>query len=632
MKHKEIFSALILGSLLLLSGCGASDMPKMKEADITPDVETEERGEDTVITGEMLADSDSSAENEEFLNEEEWVWQNVNKSENAIHVTADQLQGNILGYSLLRYSPNPENQMYYERDMAYLVEEEFVGKGIYISDYMCETEVFLGSILKEALEDRGAVSGENRQYFTEYALRQLEEADWETLDTQWKADSWTYDRYYSMLPLFGGGGYQFSYYFFENEEETDKEEMNQIFMKLYVDTDGKICEIELTVNAVPTENNRIERSILENGLFDDNYSEPVIREGRPCREEMTWDFERYYRRFMNPDEIYEQENKGLLQSENASSSAEALAEIFLHVMENRGTDVEKYAEYFGYDTDFSKFAGTDWGALEKNWKASEAYDCLFLDRVESGYVGFQYYFYPDYTSMGVDEAMMVVIGCNVGCEDGRIDYNTVDIIPITEKVYRETRERQERSKVLVVEQGVSLAGKEKVAIPVIGKELQYIPISEFDVGTAMVEHSNRKEKEELWEFTDVAEVGAYLGEKFLQDFTQDHVEDGEIYKLTGEELKEDEVEKRIYGISIGDALYQLDKFEREGWKTEGRYDCYHVSANEVEACLHLQYYFYPKRNGEEQIKDRTMVVDVLLSEGGIEKVEVNEFCERYFEK
>ena len=97
-------------------------------------------------------------------------------------------------------------------------------------------------------------------------------------------------------------------------------------------------------------------------MFDDNYSEPVIREGRPCREEMTWDFERYYRRFMNPDEIYEQENKGLLQSENASSSAEALAEIFLHVMENRGTDVEKYAEYFGYDTDFSKFAGTDWGA------------------------------------------------------------------------------------------------------------------------------------------------------------------------------------------------------------------------------------------------------------------------------
>ena len=143
MKHKEIFSALILGSLLLLSGCGASDMPKMKEADITPDVETEERGEDTVITGEMLADSDSSAENEEFLNEEEWVWQNVNKSENAIHVTADQLQGNILGYSLLRYSPNPENQMYYERDMAYLVEEEFVGKGIYISDYMCETDSIL---------------------------------------------------------------------------------------------------------------------------------------------------------------------------------------------------------------------------------------------------------------------------------------------------------------------------------------------------------------------------------------------------------------------------------------------------------------------------------------------------------
>lgn len=627
MKHKEIFSVLILGSLLLMSGCCASDISKTKEVDITVDVGTEESEEDTVITGETLADNDRNVENATFLYEEEWVWQNVDKSENVIHVTADELQGNILGYSLLRYSPVPENNMYYERDMAYLVEEEFVGKGIYISDYMCETEVFLGSILKEALADRGAVSGENRQYFTEYALRQLEETDWKMLDAQWEADLWTYDRYYSMHPLFGGGGYQFSYYFYGNEEEPDKEEMNQIFIELYVDTDGKICEIELTIDSVATEDNRIEISILENGLFDDDYSEPVILEGRPCREEMKWDFERYYRRFMNPDEIYEQENRGLLKSGNASSSAEALADIFLHVMENRGADVEKYAEQFGYDKYFSDFAGTDWGVLEKNWTASEAYDCLFLDRVEIGYVGFQYYFYPDYTFMGMDEAMMVVIGCNVGCEDGRIDYNTVEIFPITEKACREIRQRQERSRTLVVEQGVALTGKEKIDIPVMDRKLQYISNSEFDADAVTVEHSKRKGKEELWGFMDVAEAGAYLGEKFLHDFTQDHVEDGEICKLTGGALKEDEAEKRIYGFSIDDALYQLDKFEREGWKTDGRYDCYHVSANEVEECLHLQYYFYPKRNGEEQIKDKTIVVDVFLSEGGIEKVEVNEFCE-----
>ena len=48
----------------------------------------------------------------------------------------------------------------------------------------------------------------------------------------------------------------------------------------------------------------------------------------------------------------------------------------------------------------------------------------------------------NYTSMGVDEAMMVVIGCNVGCEEGRICYNTVDFFPITEEAYRKIRKKQ----------------------------------------------------------------------------------------------------------------------------------------------------------------------------------------------
>lgn len=355
-------------------------------------------------------------------------------AENVIHVTAEELQGNILGYSLLRYSPNPENAMYYERDMSYLVEEEFVGKGIYISDYMCETEVFLGSILKEVLADRGVVSGENRQYFTEYALGQLKEVEWETLDAQWSPDLWTYDRYYSAYPLSGGGGYQFSYYFFGNDEKTAKEEINQIALRLYVDVDGKICEMGTRINTVPTKDNRIEIGILENGLFDEGYSELVIWEGTPCMEKMEWDFERYFRRFMYNDEIYEQKNKGLLQSGNASSSAEELADIFLRVMKSRGADVEQYAGQFGFEKDFLNFAHTDWGALGENWTVSEGYDCFFTDRIQgSGYVGFQYYFYPDFQIMGVDEAMMVAIGCNVDCSEGKIDYNTVDIFPIMEE-------------------------------------------------------------------------------------------------------------------------------------------------------------------------------------------------------
>ncbi|MBD5503345.1 MAG: hypothetical protein HDR09_06260 [Lachnospiraceae bacterium] len=36
--------------------------------------------------------------------------------------------------------------------------------------------------------------------------------------------------------------------------------------------------------------------------------------------------------------------------------------------------------------------------------------------------------------------------------------------------------------------------------------------------------------------------------------------------------------------------------------------------------MHLQYYFYPERVGEEQTKNRTLVVDMYLSESGIENM------------
>lgn len=44
----------------------------------------------------------------------------------------------------------------------------------------------------------------------------------------------------------------------------------------------------------------------------------------------------------------------------------------------------------------------------------------------------------------------------------------------------------------------------------------------------------------------------------------------------------------------------------------------------VTECMHLQYYFYPQRTGEEQAKCRTLVVDMYLSEPGIESMEMNE--------
>ncbi|MCI8988017.1 MAG: hypothetical protein HFI60_19290 [Lachnospiraceae bacterium] len=44
--------------------------------------------------------------------------------------------------------------------------------------------------------------------------------------------------------------------------------------------------------------------------------------------------------------------------------------------------------------------------------------------------------------------------------------------------------------------------------------------------------------------------------------------------------------------------------------------------NEVAGCLHLQYYFYSQTTDEGQ--SRTLVMDVYLSEEGIEHMKINE--------
>lgn len=609
-KINKALNIFILFGILLLPGCGASDAP-IQYGDSS--VSIEEPKESGGIMNETTLEEDTLPIEETELAHDPETVSDDEQWNNRIYVTADEIQGNILGYSLIRMPPNPEN-MYYEQDMPYLLDEDIVGKGIYVSDYICETEVFLGNILKEVLTSRGAVSTENRQYFTEYVLQQLADTDWESLDEEWEPDPYAYDREYCMEPVFGGSGNRFFYSFYPDKEKAATEETNKVDITLYVDGDGKIRDIKTSISMVPTEENRIEKWISMEGLFDDTYSEQVIRDGSPCKEEMVWDFERHFRRFMAPDEVYEQNNVGLLESGKVCASAEKLADIFLHVMESRGTDVEKYAEWFGYDKDFSDFADTDWKSLGEEWIAKEEYDCFFIDKIYfSGYVGFRFYFFPDFKTMGVDTANMVVIDCNVDVYEGMLCYTNIDIFPVTEEEYLAMKRNQAESRVPVVEKGTVLLEKTKVAIPVLDRPVMYMPISEFDPSAVAENHSRRKVKNEIWGFTDAAEAGDYLGKKFLQDFAEDNVEAGKIYELAKD--KED----------ILSVLYAIGRFMDDGWKADKQYDCFYVKSNEAEGCMHLQYFFYPERVGEEQTKNRTLVVDMYLSESGIENMEMNSF-------
>ncbi len=609
MRTNRIIKILMICVSLSVFGCGVLNAPMQHDDYNNSNAKSEIREK-----AEVTKPADDIGHGKEAV--PEYKLEPINGDSESwgkkIYVKSDELQGNILGYSLIRIPPNPEN-MYYEQDMSYLVEEEFVGKGIYISDYMCETEVFLGDILKGVLTHRGTVSEENRKYFTDYALRQLEGTDWELLDDEWELIPFAYDREYSVNPLLGGGGYYFQYSFYPDQVKVVKEETNKTDCTLYVDNDGRICEIKISFSTVPTAESRMEQWINTKGLFDNAYCEQIIRDGHPCREKLIWDFERHFRKFMMPEEVYEQENTGLLESGNVCVSAQTLADIFSYIIEKRGADVEKYKEYFGYDENYEELADTEWGVLGETWIENEGYDCFFVDRISlSGYAGFRYYFYPDFEIMDVDAAQVVVIDCNINIYNGMIDYNNIDIFPLTVEAYQAIKSDQNKNKALVVEQGKVLSGEIGIAIPVMDRQVKHVPISELNPGVLDTLSGKRKVKGDLWGFTDTAEAADYLGKKFLKDLDEGNLETGEIFQLADD--KE----------TMHSVLYEIGSFIESDWKADRRFDCFWVQFHEAAGYMHLQYYFYPERTREEQMSGRTLVVDMYVSEDGIASMEINE--------
>lgn len=156
MGHKWTRKVIFFCGLLFLSGCWMVSATVSNQYSDALIEKPEENNKETIETRhEKSTNSKEASYGSKTVYEENKQW------DKRIYVTAEELQGNILGYTLIRMPPNPEN-MYFERDMPYLLEEGMVGKGIYISDYVCETEVFLGNILKEVIRGRGVVNGEYR--------------------------------------------------------------------------------------------------------------------------------------------------------------------------------------------------------------------------------------------------------------------------------------------------------------------------------------------------------------------------------------------------------------------------------------------------------------------------------------
>lgn len=537
------------------------------------------------------------------------------KWKRVINVTPQQVQENILGYSLLL--PPPGNEMYYEQDMPYLVDEACVGKGVFTSEYLCETEVFIGEILRDVLAKRGKLSGENRKFFTDWALQQLEKSEWEGLNSKWEINAYAYGRWCRLNRLFGKAGYEFNYIFYADKAKMDEEESNIVSMSLSIDEKGKIYEIQIDISELPAEKMGMENSINTTGLCDERFRENVILDGRGREGKMLWDFERYHRRFLYPDEPYEQSNEGVLASGDAALSAEQTGKIFIDILEKHGESIEQYEGCFGpYSESFYEDLknSEQWEELEKNWTASGKYDCVFTDNIDFfGYVEFQYCFYPDFAVMQKDVAKAVIVDCSVNVEDGKIGYINVKMFPMTGKEYENIMEAKAANMGArqVVERGKVLAKKEKVTIPIPTASLLFIPISKFQKH-AFADSYERKKESEIWGFTDAAVAADFLGRKFIADLQEKAIEKGEIIELCA-------CEDQIQSV-----LYHMEYFGEEDWKIDNSYDCYYIKQDEIAGCMHLKYYFYPEME-ERQTSAKVMVLDVYLSKYGIENIQLNEF-------
>ncbi len=195
-----------------------------------------------------------------------------------------------------------------------MVEEDYVGKGVFLSEYVSESEVFLGRVLQQIIKGRGKLDDEGSSYFTPYAKRQMKEADWELLEEDWVCHPYDYFRDYSITYPYGEPHYRFSYTFFTdlNKMEEIGGEAKEIQVSLLVNGEGVIYHIDFKIEKVSIEKTGTAYYIYTTPLCNDLYKETIIENGER-REGLLFDFEPYFRRGRNPKEAYVEELRGFFR-------------------------------------------------------------------------------------------------------------------------------------------------------------------------------------------------------------------------------------------------------------------------------------------------------------------------------
>ncbi len=207
------------------------------------------------------------------------------------------------------------------------------------------------------------------------------------------------------------------------------------------------------------------------------------------------------------------------------------------MLESQGNHGNKYEKIFEYEYLLEDFLEVSWQKVGENWIAKEEFDCLYFDHTrELGYALFEYYFYPDFTAMGTEKAMAVIVGGGVGVGEGEIYNLTLEAFPMTREEYKQRKASKEESKekILVIEKGELLLGKEEVNIPFPSYRLECIPIKDYEVKELKIPYKRKREKI-LWGYRDTAEAAKYVAKKFYEDVREKKISNGEVYGFMTEE-------------------------------------------------------------------------------------------------
>ncbi len=371
-----------------------------------------------------------------------------------------------------------------ETTWDYLLEKDRVGRGVFISEHLAEIETYIGQILIEIIDKRGDIPVGRKQFFSDWALEQLSQINWEHIEKEWKVNPNIYDKFYTLNYIYGEVGYDFCYSFYPAEEENVSDKIQPVNMRIFVDGNGIICSVNVETGIAGEINNV--------GTFHDEFQEIVIDEGIIYEGKI----------------LFEQDDcVGLLSSTDAALSAETVGEVIISVLEDGSKKTAAYRHLFINEAFFEKFKKQKWEQIGDGWKVNRYYDCYCTYIYQKdGYVEFLYYFYPDYAFMNEKEAQTATFKCTVGMTDGKIYDTSLRICPMKIEDYQAAREWK-GEKITIVKNGET-AGGGNLSIPFSG---------------------NNDEEEYIYTNRDMGDYR--LCDLIMEDFTSGNIESGKMSKF-----------------------------------------------------------------------------------------------------